>query len=50
MVEICTIHWLNLQQICSEQPIDLVYKTLILRQNRKFRDLFNHGDCPRREL
>ena len=48
-VEDCTMRWLNLQQICSEQPIDMVYKPLILRQNRKFRDLFNPGDCPRRE-
>ena len=43
------MRWLNLQQICSEQPIDMVYKPLISIQNRKFRDLFNPGDCPRRE-
>jgi len=33
VVEGCTMRWLNLQPICSQQPIDMVCKLLILDQN-----------------
>jgi hypothetical protein len=33
MIERCTKRWLNLQPICSQQPIDVVCKPLILAQN-----------------
>src|SRR4051794_24269495 len=38
--------WLFLQQIYSQQPIDIISKILILLSFPKFRDLLNHSDCP----
>jgi len=38
--------WLLLQQICSEQPIDIVSKLLIPLINPEFPVSLNHSDHP----